>query len=860
MRSEITVLGMVQGVGFRPFVAKLAESMKISGTVRNSGGIVIIECEAETGVLGEFVRRLRFLAPRGSQILDIKVRNLGEDTGDAEIAAADTFVKKDAQENCSDFQIIRSDDDTAAHVPILPPDIGMCPDCRAELLEKSDRRYDYPFISCTLCGPRYSILEQIPYDREHITMRHFEMCPQCKKEYLGKGDRRRHAQTISCHDCGPQLLLIENTGENLPEAVNQSGSMKLSETVNWSGSVKHSKTAGQQALQKCIQILKRGGVLAVKGIGGYQLCCSPFQADAVDRIRVLKQREKKPFAVMFENVEQIRQYCMVNEKEAELLESPAAPIVLLAKAEQRKLAGNVCGESHEIGAFLPYTGLHLLLIQACGPLVMTSANITAEPIITSEERMLEFAASKDGQENIDGIAYHTREILTPLDDSLCRVVDGKPFFLRRSRGYVPLPLLLSNGRNLLKKQESLKEQESLREQENLKKQDVSKPQHIVTLACDGDLKSVFALSAEGRSYLSQYFGDLIHFSVEQEYERNIRRMEELLQISRKQIICDRHPGYISHQFAEKEAARLQIPLIQVQHHHAHIASVMAEHGLSDCIGVAMDGTGYGLDGTVWGCEFLECRGAGFRRRGHLSTTELVGGDTSAKDANLIAAVQLMQLNAKSEQTKRQIQTMVEQLIPEASRANMAKAAIKHHINTSQSSSMGRLFDTISALLGICGQNGYEGECASALENVASLASIRETWCTFPIVESKEQDQKMLIAQRDAFLLDFLQQMTQKSAKVTDLAFVFHEAVAQMILDMCNAVRLDTKQNKVALSGGVFANMLLWSRTVSLLRKSGFEVFWNEKVPSNDGGIAFGQAWIVQQLIEDGTLPIQPYFL
>ena len=818
MKAVITVLGMVQGVGFRPFVAGLAESMDICGSVRNSGGIVIIECDAETGVLGEFVRRLRFLAPRGARVLDVRVTEQHEDN------MAGSQERQPAEKG---FRIVESDVQSADIIPILPPDIGLCPDCRRELLSVTDRRYGYPYISCTLCGPRYSIMEKLPYDRGNITMRRFPMCSACSKEYSDSGSRRRHAQTISCHECGPQLLITE-TGKKTD----------MREQPEDPGDVHDTRLR----LQRCVDILMDGGVLAVKGIGGYQLCCRADRPEAVRRIRVLKQREKKPFAVMFADAGQVREYCELSAAEEKLLESAAAPIVLLKRKKEFDAA--VCGESREIGAFLPYTGLHVLLLQACGPLVMTSANITSEPIITSDIRMRELAASAGDNKNgcIDAVAWNRREILRPLDDSLCRVVGDDVIFLRRSRGYVPLPLPLYTGQ--------------------IREEDAGTDTDAV-LACGGDLKAVSALSVSGRAYLSQYFGDLEHYAVKEVYEAGTADMQKLLGIRPKYIVCDRHPGYISHRYAEREALRMKIPLLQVQHHHAHAASVMAENKLTHCIGVAMDGTGYGTDGAVWGCEFMLCRDAGFRRMGHLEYCELIGADDAARDAARTAAVQLLQMTGRDAQCD----AVVRKLLygrqerkgcagKPSGQESILQAALKNHINISESSSMGRLFDTVSALTGVRYYNGYEGECASALENKAMehQASEAAPLLLFPVKERSENGVNMLIAGRFTIIGQIIERLGE-GCSAAELAAAFHEAVARMILEMCERIRSETGEREVTLSGGVFANMLLLSRTTALLRGSGFSVNINRSVPSNDGGIAYGQAWIAQQYIKNAqSLP------
>jgi len=790
--NKITILGMVQGIGFRPFVAALAESLGLSGNVRNSGGIVIIECNAETEVLGEFIRHLRFHSPRGASILDIQV----EKVSDAD----------DQKPLETGFQIITSDNDNEKRMPILPSDIAICPECRRELESSQDRRYRYPYISCTLCGPRYSILEKIPYDRENITMQKFAMCPACKAEYIEKKSRRRHAQTISCHTCGPQLILTD---------------------------ADQKETVGEDALGNSIRILNHGGILALKGVGGYLLCCSPFQKEAVTRLRELKQREKKPFAIMFENIRQAADYCCISIQEEELLSSPAAPIVLLRKKDHAsQFAEEVCGESREIGAFLPYTGIHLLLLQACGPLVMTSCNISSEPIISNDDRMMEFYFSQKNAAYIDGIAWNKREIETFLDDSLCRIVEEHPFFIRRSRGYVPLPVILTGTGKTEQK----------------------------ILAYGGDLKAVFALLADQKVTLSQFFGDMEYYETEMAYEKQIKKMQELFQIEPDILVCDRHPGYFSSQLAVKHAMQQGKILLQVQHHHAHVASVMAEHHLTECIGAAMDGTGFGMDGAVWGSEFMICRGAEFIRRGHLSYTELLGGDAASSDAMMTALCQLLEIDQsekdQSEEDRKMIDRKIKNLIqqdPEKRSVSpeMIRAALKHQINTAKSSSMGRLFDTVSSLLSIKQQNEYEGECAIALENLAAEALEHKMTGSVLHIPVHEGEDGCLIADRNGLLKQILRQTDDIDQG--RIAIGFHNAVAEMICEMCDRIRSETGLRAVALSGGVFANMLLLKRTVSMLQDSGFEVYWNRQVPSNDGGISLGQAWIAQQLCRENKM-------
>lgn len=737
MTSEITVLGMVQGIGFRPFVARLAEELDVTGAVRNSGGIVKITASASAKAMDTFVRRLRSHCPPGAQILDIAIESLPE-------------------RKFAGFDIIGSETEIIG-TPVIPADLPVCADCLREMNDPGNRRYRHPFISCTACGPRYSIIDRLPYDRDTTTMEDFPMCGACAEEYTGKG-RRRHAQTISCHECGPQLILRDSAGTFEKGA----------------------------ALDRAISHLKSEKILAVKGIGGYQFACSPCSGEAVKRLRLLKQRDKKPFAVMFPGLNAIREQCEVSGEEEALLLSPARPIVLLQKRKDL-FAGNVSGESRMIGAFLPYTPLHRLLTDACGPLIMTSGNLSSEPIIKDDDAMLSFASPY-----LDGVLYNTRKIRVPLDDSVARVVCGTPQVLRRSRGYVPLPLPLP--------------------------QKTEKP----LLAMGGDLKACFCLAGEGRAYLSQYFGDLEHYDVLQSYRDNLCHMERLFGLSPQSVACDMHPGYHSAALARKISGEAGIPLIEIQHHHAHIASVMAEHDLSGCIGVAFDGTGFGTGGAVWGGEFLLCRGADFERAGHLDEISMAGGDASMKDAMLGALCHLHSAGIESSDR----------------RFPLVRAALEKRISTVQNTSMGRLFDAVSALLGLRCYNSYESECAIALENAAAEAlhdHVPPYPLSFEICESNDG----LAVSRTGLI----RELTAAKADTRALALGFHWAVAEAVLEMCRRIRAKTRENRVALSGGVFANRLLTEQCLSCLEKDGFTVYINSAVPCNDGGISLGQAWI-----------------
>lgn len=741
MTLHLTVFGVVQGVGYRPFVAEHARSCGLTGTVKNSGGLVEILVSGEDRAVSGFSRFLRENGPEGSAVLQIREEILPDLPFDS-------------------FRIIESSADVANDFgpPVFPPDLPMCETCEKELSDPNNRRYRYPFISCASCGPRYSILKALPYDRENTAMADFPMCAPCTEEY-GEG-RRRHAQTISCHDCGPQLLLRTQEGELFRK---------------------------EEAFRRAEELLKCGSVLALKGVGGYQLACLPTDPEAVRCLRLLKGREKKPFAVMFPNLESIRKVCAVTPQEEKLLTSSARPIVLLREV-LRPFCAEVSGESRSLGAFLPCTGLHQMLTEACGPLVMTSANPTSEPILYRDGDALDLNSPE-----LAGVLYHTREIVAPQDDSVARIACGSAQILRRSRGYVPLPVRMNE------------------------------PAPRPILAMGGDLKSSFCLFNGRNAYVSQYFGDLESSRAFRNYRDGMERMEQIFGIAPEIVACDLHPGYLSSRFA-RETAKGQ--LIEIQHHHAHAASVMAERGLESCIGVVFDGTGFGTDGTVWGGEFLLCRGAEFDRKAHLNRIPLCGGDAAAVNASLLADCYRHALGLKSG----------------GENFPLISAALEQKINTAESSSMGRLFDAVSALLHIREKNTYEGECAIALENAAQEQKTRGGAAyplCFRIIPG--EDGSLLLDQLDLF--SQMLRASEQGASAGSAALGFHEAICSAVVEVCRRLREESGENRVALSGGVFANLLLLEGCTDRLKSDGFEVFLNSAVPSNDGGLCLGQAWI-----------------
>lgn len=817
MNVLITVTGVVQGVGFRPFVAKLARELSISGTVMNSDGIVIINAECnDKKTLDEFVYKIKKEQPLGADVRDIIIKN---------VESTNRYI---------DFTIITSKKTGCSNeLPLIPTDLPVCDECRKELIDTQNRRFLYPFISCVSCGPRYSIIKDLPYDRERTTMDIFPMCSECKKEYSDENNRRCHAQTVSCHDCGPQLVLQYRDRQKEKKFV----------------------IDRNDALEKSIELINNGDILAIKGIGGYQLACLPSNDKTVGRLRLLKHRDNKPFAIMFPSIESIREYCKVGIEEEKLLLSNAMPVLLLRKHSDLsdnsvRFGDNVCGESLFIGAFLPYTPLHVLLTEACGPLVMTSGNLTNEPIIIDDKEILDVLDSNS--DNLAGVLYSKREILTPLDDSVTRMVLGRSQIIRRSRGYVPEPIFL--------------EQKTDR----------------TILATGGDLKSSFCLYKGGRAYLSQYFGDLDNFKVSKVYLENIEKMQKLFTINPDLVVCDMHPGYISSNMAKSFGKEHDLPVMTVQHHHAHAASVMAENDIESCIAVVFDGTGYGTDGAIWGGEFLLCNGADFERKGHLNYVTLCGGDSVSVNASQSLKCYLYAAG---------IDSLVNGL--EDGESKLIESALTHKIQTYESSSTGRLFDAISALLDVKYENTFEGECAIALEKEAVLFNEKYPEYVNELFFDIEFDKNDTIINQTGFIKNlFLSrnglfnkksvennsfpscietqddnlQNSSKTSKTTDcraytgheekkqifidpvdytgsLAYAFHNALTDMMHRTCIFIRQNSDENKVVLSGGVFANVLLLESCVKILEESGFEVFINRKVPTNDGGLSLGQAWI-----------------
>lgn len=691
MTRKLTFHGIVQGIGFRPAAQRTAKDLGIKGQVKNTGGNVSLIISGSKQALDEYVRRLIAL-------FDIK-----------------KYETEDIDEiPFSDFEIVHSGNDN--RTPFLTPDLATCADCEKELRDKNDRRYRHPFISCVNCGPRYTIIKSLPYDRENITMSPFAMCDRCKTEYRSVFDRRCHAQTIACNDCGPKT--------NMP-------------------------------VEKAAELLKQGKILAIKDIGGYHLACRTDSVISVNKIREIKGRETKPFAVMFSSLDEIKEYCKVNGKEEALLLSPARPIVLLEKTKD--FDNSVCGDSDYIGAFLPCNPIQILLLDEVSPLVMTSANVSGEPIITDDEEIKKFGVT---------VLSHNREILTPIDDSVVCVTGGRTQFIRRARGYVPLTI------------------------------EIDHKAAWDTLCLGGDLKAAFAFHRDNYVFLSQYFGDLDDKAVYDCYKSNINRFAKLHGFKMEKIVSDAHPGYYSSNMFENTDRK-------IQHHKAHTASVIAEHHLKGkVLGFAFDGTGYGDDGAVWGSEVFLFDEKKISRVEHLKYVTMLSSDEVSKNAKLALDCYL-------------------------GGNELVDKAIENHIGVVLSSSMGRLFDAVCALLEIKHYNSYEGECACALESMAKKAE--KAYSLTPSLDPIEVLNEIKTA--------------KSKASAEELALGFHIMICDLIVRIAQKYKKQCGVSQIALSGGVFNNRIITARSIEKLEEKGFSVYINERVPCGDGGIALGQAYL-----------------
>jgi len=749
---RIHVTGIVQGVGFRPFVYALAQRLALTGWVRNTAGGVEIEVDGSPVALQAFVDGLSREAPPLARIDQIA----------AEASHAQGFGA---------FSILASQPDAESFQPIAP-DVGICQDCLRELRDPTDRRYRYPFINCTNCGPRFTIITDIPYDRPNTTMRTFDLCPACAAEYGDPSDRRFHAQPVACPTCGPQIWL-ESRGEQTH--------------------------AGEAALQAARRLLAGGSIVAIKGLGGFHLAVDALNADAVDRLRQRKLRVDKAFALMLPDLQAIERHCLLGEAERKLLSGWERPIVVCRRRPDSAIAAAAAPGQNTLGVMLPYTPLHHLLIEAepgfPQALVLTSGNLSEEPIATDNDQ-----ARQSLHALADAFLMHDRPIHVRCDDSVVRAFENHEYPLRRSRGFAPYPVHLPWA-----------------------------PPSI--LGAGPELKNTFCLTRQAYAFLSQHIGDLENFETLESYQAGIAHLERLFRVRPEAIACDLHPDYLATRYAQERAQREDLPLIGVQHHHAHIAAVMAEHGLplqAQVLGVALDGTGYGEDGTIWGGEIVLAGYAGFERLGHLRTVAMPGGEAAIRQPWRMALAWLQAAGVPWDRDLECVQAAgepglvaVASMLDEGSRL----AAIQP-----LTSSMGRLFDAVASLAGLRQQVNYEAQAAIELEALIDPAELGAYMLDFDDdgVLDPAPALRELVADRRA------------GRPVGVMAARFHRGVAEAVVEVCRRVRAQSAVSTVALSGGVWQNVSLLQMTVPALQARGFEVLLHRKVPTNDGGVALGQ--------------------
>jgi hydrogenase maturation protein HypF len=790
-RRRIVIQGIVQGVGFRPFVYGEALHRNLVGFVLNDSRGVTIEVEGTSESLDGFQQALYDKAPP--------------------LARIDTLITEPI-EPCHDtaFTIAASQAGAERHA-LISPDTATCDDCLLELFDPADRRFRYPFINCTNCGPRFTIIQDVPYDRVKTTMGVFRMCEHCQGEYDDPLNRRFHAQPNACPVCGPKVSLLNEAGAHPPKA-DQSALGTINRPLQMT-KVDPIITAARQ--------LATGAILAIKGLGGYHLACDALNVESVKRLRQRKHREAKPFALMVPDLETARHLCQVSDDEATLLFSHRRPIVLLSWRPDCTVAPDVAPAYDTLGVMLPYTPLHHLLLRAFAEmselvgrpglpvLVMTSGNLSDEPIAYKDDEARQRLASI-----AEGVLLHNRDIYMRCDDSVTRVAAGGTQMLRRSRGYAPEPILLS----------------------------LDSP--VPLLACGGHLKNTFCLGKRRQAFVSHHIGDLENLETLTSFREGIEHFQRLFDIYPEAVAYDLHPEYL----ATKYALDLDIPQkFGVQHHHAHIASVMAEHGLQEpVIGIAADGTGYGTDGAVWGCEIMAADLQGFSRLAHLDYVPLPGGEQAVRQPWRMAAVYLAKAYG-SDFLELDI-PFVRQL--DRSKWHALAQMIARGINSPPTSSLGRLFDAVASLLGLRGEVLYEGQAAIELEMLARKGKSDKGQSSDYEIITNTRDQMPTTLDVAPMFRAIVSDM-QQGVPAPQIALRFHHAIAELLATVSLVTREQTGLDVVALSGGVFQNRLLLEQLVTRLEHMAFRVYVNRRVPPNDGGISLGQIAVAAARLQKG---------
>lgn len=808
MRVCIRVFGIVQGVGFRPTVKRHADACDIAGSVSNKGPYVEIFAEGSEECVHSFIKQIQEEPPKRAVILKLDVENV--ESGEDGIHKVES--ETDSKEK---FQIIESEKEEGEI--FVSPDIAICPECKKELYDKNDRRYLHPFINCTCCGPRLTILDSMPYDRVRTSMGEFPMCEKCEYEYTHAETRRFDAQPVCCNDCGPEVYLLGR------------------------------KERGADAIRYTRKVISEGGIVAVKGIGGFHLCCDAAKEETVARLRQRKKRPMKPFAVMMKDLDVVRRECETEPHLEEILDGHQKPIILLPKKEGGTLCESVAPDNPKIGVMLPYAPVQLLLFdyqdetKVSDCLVMTSANTSGAPICRDDEDALNELSGL-----CDVILSHDRKIRLRADDTVMDFYRGEPYMIRRSRGYAPLPFMMGN---------------------EFKGQ---------VLAVGGELKNAFCIGKNQLFYPSPYIGDMGDVRTVKALKESVKRMEELLETKPQIVACDMHPSYNTRAAAEE----MGLPVFLVQHHYAHILSCMAENEWTTekkVIGVSFDGTGYGTDGTIWGGEILLADYDSFTRWGCIEPFAQTGGDASAKEGWRIAVSLLGKIYGK-ENALLIIETLG---LCEPKLAKLQFTMEERGINTVQSTSAGRLFDAVSAILDIRKSSTFEGEASTSLQfaaekwldaqkkKIAGSEDFAESGIITDYGELKsisDVAQKSVVEKNNSInrnikanlyylpTLSLVKEVAERKLageNSNQLALHFHRRLAGMIVSACEKAREETGINTVALSGGVYQNKLLLDYSVTMLEERGFHVLRHHLLPPNDGGISLGQAVAAMRSLQKG---------
>lgn len=794
VRARIRVSGIVQGVGFRPFVFRLASRLNLSGTVCNKGGTVEIELRATQENVVDFIHRLKSEAPPVARVDCVEL---------LEVIASDEIEQE------GNFEIVSSKSDSLDAAGFeVPPDIATCEECLAELFDRDNRRYRYPFLNCTNCGPRFTVIEGLPYDRAATSMDCFLMCQECHREYTDPRNRRFHAQPNGCMHCGPRLAFFYPEAQ-LPEQVVFDSNSDL-------------------ALKKTVTSLSNGYIVAIKGLGGFHLVCDATNNGAVSRLRKLKGRDAKPFAIMMPSVEYVRKYCDVSSSESAILEGQFRPIVLLKKhyrtgEKQRpklpcRLSDKLAPQLNTLGVMLPYTPLQHLLLRDFGrPLVMTSANYSEEPIVTGNREAIRRLSSI-----ADAFLFNNRDITSRYDDTVTRVMNGSETLVRRARGYAPRSI------------------------------DLAFRATVPVLSMGGHLKNTFCLIKDTKAYVSQHIGDLDTLETTEHFENTLRTFLDLFEIAPELIAVDMHPDYgstrLSHTLlSNKSRAPFRTDKIRrtisVQHHHAHIASCMAEHRINQpVIGVAFDGIGYGTDQNLWGGEFFRCTFDSFDRLASFRNIRMPGGVSAIKEPWRMALSYLA--SCSKGRNSKSVMNVLDRFNCAFGKDSVSTVYLQLAKSefSPKTSSCGRLFDAVSALLGLCEIALYEGQAAIALESCITDSDINSTPQPYSFKHNLSNVEGIEIIEIDTISIfeSVLDDLHENIANPI-IAARFHDTIAAVVAKICDSLRTKSGINTVCLSGGVFQNERLLCRTTSLLNSSQFDVFTNNLVPCNDGGLSLGQA-------------------